>query len=267
VRLGARLSHRAERVIYVAQTSALQHEALGYRADKRVILPNGFDTGRFAPCDDARLQLRHDLGLAPSTVLIGSIARYHPMKDHANFLRAAHECVRAHPDTHFVLAGDRVDPSNVTLARLVDSLGLASRAHLLGRRDDAPHVLAGLDIATSASYSEAFPNVIGEAMACGVPCVVTDVGDSALVVGETGRTVPPRQPRALARAWADLIELGRNGRVAMGQTARRRIVEHYGLRSVVSRYERLYEDLAGRRPGPVGQATDVGSGAARNCLE
>ena len=266
VKLGARFSHRADRVIYVAQASALQHEALGYRADKRVILPNGFDTGRFAPCDDARIRLRHDLGLAPSTVLIGSIARYHPMKDHANFLRAASECARAHPDTHFVLAGDRVDPSNVALTGLVGSLGLAIRAHLLGRRDDAHRVLAGQDIATSASYSEAFPNVIGEAMACGVPCVATDVGDSARVVGETGRTVPARQPRALARAWADLIDMGRDGRVALGLAARCRIVEHYGLPSVVARYERLYDDL-GRRPETVGQAAAVGSGAPRGCLE
>lgn len=246
MKIGARLSRRAERVIYVAQASALQHEALGYPADKRMILPNGFDLDRFAPRDDARLSVRQELGVSPSTVLIGKIARYHPAKDHANFLTAASHLARSHPDVHFVLAGIRVDPTNAPLLRLVTSLNLEPRTHLLGQRDDTDRLFAALDIATSASSSEAFPNAVGEAMACGVPCVATDVGDSALLIGESGRLVPPRQPHALALAWHDLIDMGRDGRVALGLTARRRIAEQYGLRSVVARYEELYADLRDR---------------------
>jgi glycosyltransferase involved in cell wall biosynthesis len=242
VRLGARLSGRAARLIYVARASAVQHEALGYRSDRRVVLPNGFDTERFAPNPEARRRLRAELGLPGSAVLIGHVARYHPMKDHANFLAAARELRRSHSDVHFVLAGDRVDPSNGVLARDVGALGLGRHAHLLGRRDDVPDVLAALDIATSASYSEAFPNVIGEAMACGVPCVATDVGDSALIMGDAGRLVPPRHSAALAEAWRAVLALGEDGRAALGRQGRRRIVAEYGLRAIAGRYEDLYEE-------------------------
>jgi glycosyltransferase involved in cell wall biosynthesis len=244
IRFGARCSHRAERIIYAARASALQHEALGYRADTRVVLPNGFDTERFVPSPEARLRLRHELGLAPSTVLIGALARYHPMKDHAGFLRAATLLLGTHPEVQFVLAGDRVDRDNAELAKLVGAPPLAGRTHLLGRRDDAHQVLAALDILTSAAaYGEAFPNVLGEAMACGVPCVATDVGDSALVVGELGRVVPPRDPAALSEAWASLLQMSPEARAALGRQARRRIVEQYGLGTVVGRYEMLYDAI------------------------
>lgn len=247
-RLGARFSHAAARIVYAARTSALQHEALGYRADTRVVLPNGFDTERFVPSDEARLRLRDELGLAPSTPVIGKIARYHRMKDHAGFFQAANLLLRSQPGVHFVLAGDNVDRANAEMARLIDTPALAERTHLLGRRDDVHHLVAAVDILTSASaYGEGFPNVIGEAMACGVPCVATDVGDSAAIIGDLGRVVPPRQPGALAAAWTDLLALDRAGRVALGLMARRRIVEQYGLRSVVARYEELYDDVGTRR--------------------
>jgi glycosyltransferase involved in cell wall biosynthesis len=243
VRLGARLSRRAAAVIYVSQTAAWQHHVLGYREELRVIVPNGFDTDRFAPSDEARRHLRHELGLSPAAVLVGKLARYHPMKDHANFLAAASELRRAGADVHFVLAGDGVERGNANLMGLVESLGLADHTHLLGQRDDPHRVTAALDIATSASSSEAFPNVIGEAMACGVPCVATDVGDSALIIGPAGRVVPPKQPQALAQAWKNLIDGGREARVALGLTARRRIIEHYALSAVAERYEHLYDEL------------------------
>jgi glycosyltransferase involved in cell wall biosynthesis len=260
VRLGARLSRQAARLIYVSHTSAFQHEALGYRADRRVVVPNGFDTERFVPSDDARGRLRAELGLPASAELIGKLARYHPVKDHANFLAAASNLRRSHPDVHFVLGGDGVDPSNRALMRLVGSLGLEGRMHLLGPRHDVHRLVPGLDIAVSASSSEAFPNVIGEAMACGVPCVATDVGDSALVIGETGRVVPPRQPRALAEAWRDLLDLGRDVRADLGLRARRRIVEHYALPSVVARYEQLYDELGASAPRDVGRLATVRAG-------
>jgi glycosyltransferase involved in cell wall biosynthesis len=247
VKLGARCSRTAARIIYVARTSAFQHEALGYRPDTRVVLPNGFDTECFVPSDEARLRLREELGLAPSTFVIGKIARYHRMKDHAGFFRAATLLLQSRPGVHFALAGDNVDRGNAELVKLIDTPTLAARTHLLGRRDDVHHLVAALDILTSASaYGEGFPNVIGEAMASGVPCVATDVGDSALIVGEFGRVVSPRQPSALAKAWASLLEMDRDGRVALGLMARRRIIEQYSLQSVAARYEELYDDVADR---------------------
>jgi glycosyltransferase involved in cell wall biosynthesis len=243
VKLGARFSHKPERVIYVAQTSATQHEALGYRADKRVILPNGFDMQRFRPSHQAWLQLRSELGLSTSTIIIGKIARYHPMKDHANFLRAAAHLLQSHPDVHFLLAGERVERTNSALMGLINDLNLATRTHLLGERNDIHRILGAMDIVSSASYAEAFPNVIGEAMACGVPCVITDVGDSSLIVGELGLVVPPKQSQALAEAWRMLIDIGQAGRAKLGVMARCHIKDHYSLPAIVARYEQLYHDV------------------------
>jgi glycosyltransferase involved in cell wall biosynthesis len=125
---------------------------------------------------------------------------------------------------------------------------MVERVHLLGERLDMPRLTAALDIASlSSAYEEGFPNVIGEAMSCGVPCVVSDVSDSPWIVGDSGRVVPPRNPEALARSWKDLIELGREERKALGETARSRVIECFSLASVVEQYERLYESVVAER--------------------
>jgi len=244
IRLGARLSKRPVRIIYNAQVSARQHELLGYTADRRRVIPNGFDCGRFKPSETARLKLRRLLDLEGETLLVGLIARWHPMKDHANFIGAAERLAARRPDVHFVLAGRGVDGSNFALRKLVQEAGLVRQVHLLGERSDMPEITAGLDIASSSSsWGEGFPNVVGEAMACGVPCVVTDVGDSAWVVGDTGMVVPPRDADALAGAWAALIELGPEGRARLGQAARQRVITEFSIDQIAKQYEALYLEV------------------------
>ena len=117
------------------------------------------------------------------------------------------------------------------------------RFHLLGPRDDVPRLLAALDILASSSYSEGFPNVIVEAMACGVPCAVSDVGDSRALVGDTGAVVPPGDAPALAEALGRLLDAGAGGRAALGAAARQRVEETYSLPRVAGRYESLYSCL------------------------
>jgi len=246
IKLCARLSHKPAHVIYVARASAAQHEALGYQAKKSVVIPNGFDTNQFTPSVQARMQLRAELGLSPNALLIGLIARYHPVKDHASFLRAAALLLQTHPEAHFLLAGEDVDRRNRALMELIASLTLSENVHLLGRRDDMPRVIAALDVGTSASSGEGFSNAIGEAMACGVPCVVTDVGDSALVVGETGRVVPPKNPLALSEGWRALVEMSSEERTQLGLRARHRIQDYYSLVAIVARYEQLYREIGGK---------------------
>ncbi|HYE74577.1 MAG TPA: glycosyltransferase, partial [Blastocatellia bacterium] len=129
----------------------------------------------------------------------------------------------------------------------VAQAGIQHRCRLLGIREDMPRLTAALDIATSSSsYGEGFPNVLGEAMACEVPCVVTDVGDSALIVGPVGRVVTPQTPQALATAWQDLLEMDVNARRNLGQALRRRAAE-FGLSKVVSKYEGLYKEVLAER--------------------
>ena len=170
------------------------------------------------------------------------------MKDHANFLQAAAHLLQEYPDIHFALVGTGVVKENESLYQTIEQLGISHRTHLLGERSDMPRLMAALDIMTSASaYGEAFPLVLGEAMSSGVPCTVTDVGDSGLIVGNTGWVVPPKNPQALAKAWQESIELGAEGREALGKAARTRVIECFSLDSVVASYERLYESAMTQR--------------------
>lgn len=240
--LGGKLSFSPAKIINNSRASAAEHErTLGYRASKRLVLPNGFDTERFRPCPEARLALRDLLDLPAETPLIGMIARYHPMKDHRTFLQAAVLVSKAWPQAHFVLVGQHVEASNAHLASLIAECALSNRVHLLGQREDIQSISAALDIQVSASSSgEGFPNVIGEAMSCGVPCVVTDVGDSADVVGDTGVTVASCDPRAMAAGVERLLALDPQQRAELGRRARLRTIEEFSLDTVVRRYEELY---------------------------
>ena len=183
-------------------------------------------------------------------MLIGLVARFDPMKDHGNFFRGARHLLNEAEEKdnlHFVLAGRGIDAANAALKDFISEYGLENRTHLLGERTDIPFVTSALDIATSSSTGEGFPNAVGEAMACGVPCVVTDVGDSAWIVGDTGRIVPPREPTALAEAWGELICMEDERRRSLGEAARRRIIENFSIDTVVRQYEAVYEGLAAER--------------------
>ena len=240
----ARLSRRLPtRIVCCSESARAAYARRGFAAERLTVIPNGFDTDAFRPDPAARLDVRRELGLAPDATLIGLVARYDPFKDHANFLRAAAALKGRLPDVHFLLCGDRVDPGNETLASMVAALGLRGRCHLLGHTPRHAPPPAGLDLATSSSVTEAFPLALGEAMACGVPCVATDVGDSASIVGETGRIVPPRDPQALAAACEELLELSPEARARLGQSGRLRVQERYELASITRRYEDLYETL------------------------
>jgi glycosyltransferase involved in cell wall biosynthesis len=241
IRLGARLSSRPAAIIYNSQTSATQHESLGYGAEKRVIIPNGFDCQLLRPDEAARKAVRTELGIADDTVLVGLVARYHAMKDHVGFLQAAAMIARSYPQTRFVLAGAGVSSTQPELVKAIQQNKLWDCVMLLGERSDIPRLNNAFDIGCSASaWGEGFSNSMGEAMACGVPCAVTDVGDSAYIVADTGLVAPPRAPEALAKAIAGLIEIGRSGRQQLGTKARQRIETEFSLPAIVRRYEGLY---------------------------
>jgi glycosyltransferase involved in cell wall biosynthesis len=229
-------------VICNSEAGRLAHERLGYLPRRWEIIPNGFDTDRFKPSPDARRRLRSELGLPEETPLVGLLARYHPMKDHITFLRATRVVADHRPDVHFVAAGRGV-AENVALNDIVRDLGLTGRVHLSAESTDAAGFLAGLDLAVSSSYSEAFPNVVAEAMACGTPCVVTDVGASAAIVGATGVVVPPRDPAALAAGMLQELARPAAARAARGEAARARVLSEYSLDAAVVRYRQLYEVL------------------------
>jgi glycosyltransferase involved in cell wall biosynthesis len=237
------LSKKPRAIIYNTKTGAGQHEGLGYSAEHRVVLPNGFDLNLFAPSEEAYRTVREELGLPEDAFLIGLIGRYDPMKDHRLFLEAAHHFAPGNPRVHFLCAGRGVTLEHPDFAGWVEEFGLQGRVHLLGERNDTPRLMSALDVLTSSSYSEGFSNVIGEAMACATPCVVTDVGDSAWIVGKHGVVVPPRDPASLAVAWQSLVSMPPAKLAEMGRLSRQRVEENFSLESIVKRYENLYDDV------------------------
>jgi glycosyltransferase involved in cell wall biosynthesis len=241
IRMGARLSAGPAAIIYNSQTSAGQHEGLGYRAEKRVIIPNGFDCHLLRPDQAARKAVRAELGITDDVVVVGLVARYHPMKDHLGFLKAAALVVRTYPQTRFVLVGAGISSKQPELAEAIQQNELRAHVILLGERSDIQRLNNAFDIGCSASaWGEGFSNSIGEAMACGVPCAVTDVGDSAYIVADSGFVAPPSVPEALANAIARLIEVGTPGRQHLGAKARQRIEAEFSLPAIVQSYENLY---------------------------
>lgn len=249
VKACASLSRRLpQRIICCSEVAQRVHVEMGYARERMLVIPNGFDLRAFLPDPAARRDFRLELGVSESTPLIGLVARWDPQKDHKNFVRAAALLRKRHPDARFVLCGDNITGENRELTAWIEREALGDRCFLLGRRQDIPRINAALDIASSSSsYGEAFPNVLGEAMACGVPCVATDVGDSALIIDATGRVVPSRDPAALADAWGDLLDAGPDERARLGSEARQRVETHFNLPEIVLRYQDVYTELASSR--------------------
>jgi len=243
-KLGGWLSRRlSDSILCCSDVARIVHERIGYDPARMVVIPNGFDLDEFKPDAAARAAIRREIAVPADAPLIGLIARFDSQKDHRNFLAAAGQAREAIPNAHFLLCGGGVDPANRTLAGWIDDFDLGASCRLLGPRDDMPAVTAALDLAVSSSaFGEGFPNVLGEAMSAGVPCVATDVGDSRMIVGNTGRVVAPRAPDALADAIIELLRLPAEARADLSAAARERIAEHFEIGAVAARYLALYRD-------------------------
>lgn len=245
-RMLARLNGRASawlpaRIVCCADSARRLHVDLGYRADIMTVIPNGFEVVEVD--DDLRRRARESLGLEAAELAVGRVARYSADKDYPTFVAAAAAVARARRGVRFVLCGQGVDAANLQLVTLLTRAGIRDRTLLLGHRENVLMVHAALDVAVSSSVTEGFPNVIGEAMAAGVPVVATDVGESRVLVGDAGTLVPPADPHVLAAAVENFLDLTPDVRRARGLAGRRRIREQYGLETMARRYGELYEAI------------------------
>ncbi|MDF3862238.1 glycosyltransferase, partial [Achromobacter denitrificans] len=187
-------------------------------------------------------------GVVGDAPVIGCVARWDPLKDHASLLRAVAALVRDGRDAGLrcVLIGRGMTADNPELGALIDRLGLRERLVLAGPSDDVPAAMNGLDLHVLSSCAEGFPNVVAEAMACGVYCVVTDVGDAAYIVGDTGVVVPAEQAEALARGIETALrEVAARGRERAGEPARARVLEHFDLARMVQSYIAVWRRISG----------------------
>lgn len=253
-RAAAGLSRFADLIVVNSWAGREHHVAQGFQPSRMAVVPNGIDTEMFRPDEAARRRVRSEWGVAAEELLVGHVGRLDPMKDHPVLLGAASRVVAQHPGVRFVCVGNGPEPYRRELAALARELGMEARLVWAGERGDMPAVYSALDLLVSSSCGEGFPNVVGEAMACGVPCVVTDVGDSARIVGDTGIVVPPGEPGALATGMLQALERCRDA--GLRQQARECIVQEFGLERLVGRTEELLQGLLAGRGEEVGGPPD-----------
>ena len=243
LRLSAFLSKFPDAIIANSHAGKEFHRGIGYSTNRMMVIPNGICTDRFKPDYSAGLKVRDEWGIDEETITIGLIGRLDPMKDHATFLRAVKIFNQEGCSVRFVCIGDGKGPCKSEIHSLCRTLGLNGSLIWAGEMEDMPSVYNAIDIVTSSSISEGFPNVIGEAMACGVHCVVTDVGDSAIIVGETGVIVNPEDPQALADGWASMLKRLNDKSYLIKKMARARIVSHYNSEIFIQKTSKMFLSL------------------------
>ena len=231
--LECRLARSADLIIANSHAGRRGHVADGYPGDKTVVIPNGIDTVRFFPNPEARERVRAQWGVGRDESLIGLVGRLDPMKDHETFLQAAVLLLQERKQMRFVFVGDGPSDYRIALQERAHALGLTNHLLWVGAQSQVVDVYNALDLLVNSSYGEGFSNVLGEAMACGVPCVATDVGDSGLVVGDVGELVTPKDPVALKTG----IQRALNRKPGVTEI-RQHIVEHFSLENLVLTTER-----------------------------
>ena len=236
-----------KRIILNSDSGVHAHEPLGYDSKKMVVIPNGYDTNQIQPDEEARIILRKSWSIASNQILIGMVGRWDPQKDHANLIAALSQLdSRNVPDWRCVLIGPNMTNANVSLVALLDQCNVHDHFLLLGSRSDIPAVMNALDLHVLSSVGEAFPNVVAEAMECGTPCVVTDVGDAGLIVGPTGWVVPHSDSAAFAGAVQEAtVELANTAKWGNRKLAcRSRIRDNFSLERMLISYRRVWAEAA-----------------------
>ena len=242
--ISSALSHCVPKaILFNSESSRKVHIRAGYDARRTKVIPNGFDIGKYAPNPSIRRALRHELMLDEHTPLVGFVCRNDPVKNHEGFLRAASMINAGIPGVHYVLVGPGIDHDNRRLSQIIGMMGMGERVHMLGYREDISILMAAFDVLVSASHSEAFPNVLGEAMSCGVICVATNAGDSDQIIGDTGRVVPLRDMESLAEGVLAVLAMSKAERTALGMKARARIERKFEIGKIAVEYENYFISL------------------------
>lgn len=232
--------HLPWRIVCVADSALEVHANAGYDRSRMQVIHNGYNPEAFIHSASGRQRLRQQLGIAPDTLVIGSVGRYSAAKDHYNFVAAADAALQHRPNLHFLMVGRDLTQHNEALTSQINATRNPERFFLLGERTDVADCLSAMDVFCLHSRTEGFPNVLGEAMCVGLPCITTDVGDARLLLGETGSVIAPGDIAALAQAMVAISNLNTMQRQTLGAQARRRIVEHFTLGHAVERFESLY---------------------------
>ena len=231
-------------IVCAAYAAMKSHVLVGYDLTKMTFVSNGFDFNRFIFSAQERTRLREKWGILQSEILIGSVGRFNLAKDPENFINAARIIAKLNPEVKFMLVGRGQSMENQDLVELIADTDLADRFILLGERADIAACMSAMDIFCLHSRTEGFPNVLGEAMAIGLPCVATDVGDAALMLAETGIIVRKENSQALANGILHLLRLSMQERKYMGEAAKKRVTTEYSMSRACEKFEKIYAGIS-----------------------
>ena len=234
-------------IVCAANSSRKAHAMLGYCDDKMLVIPNGFEISRLQASAQQRDSLRTQLGIRPEELVVGSLGRFNPVKDQANFIAASALVAKRYSSAKFLLVGRDLDVTNIKIMQLLEATGYSDRFILLGERQDVAVCLKAMDIFCLHSRTEGFPNVLGEAMCMALPCVTTDVGDAAYLLGGNGVVVPSQDAPALAEGLSKMFELDSEARFTMGKAGQLRVYENFTLERASQRFLELYKKLIASR--------------------
>lgn len=244
-KLCARLSKRVPMGIVCCADEALAvHAAIGYDMSKMTVIYNGYRLDQFNINSDSGNAVKQELNIAHAPLVLGLVGRFDPQKDHANLLNALALLKEKNKDFACLLVGADINRDNMELYGQIKRLGLLEHVRLLDQRSDIPAVMNALDVHVLSSTTEGFPNVVAEAMACGTPCVTTDVGDAALIVGDTGWVVPPSNSEQLFEAIIKALnekQTNADAWNARQQAARQRIEDNFSIETMVRKYHRVWD--------------------------
>jgi len=235
-----------KKIIYCAEKSKEVQESLGFKKTKGVVIQNGYDVESFVQNTSLGLKFRNELDIHPEAFVIGHVGSYHPLKDQANLVEALSLLDQRGFNFYAAFAGDNLDNNNSYLVSLLKNKGLSNRVHLLGRRNDIISIMNGIDLFILSSESEAFPNVLNEAMACGTPCVSTDVGDASIILGDTGWIVPSKDSESLYSSVIKAAQEKESNHRSWSQRSiacRQRIVQKFSLEKMVKKYKEVWMSL------------------------
>lgn len=230
------------KIVCCASSALNVHAALGYKKDKMLVIGNGYELEKFSPNSEGGVGLRRDLRLEDDKVVLGMVGRYDPLKDHNNLLKALNIVVRQEFNFVCLLVGRGLTKENRELVNKIYQLNLSDHLLLLGQRNDIPTVMNALDLHLLSSMSEGFPNVLAEAMACGTPCITTDVGDASVIVGNTGWVVPAQNSEALANAIVEAIKEKKDMQSwqLRKNACREHIVSNFSIEEMIKQYHSIW---------------------------
>lgn len=246
-KISAKISkHLPNKIIVCAYASAKWHQKFGYDSSKMTVINNGYDFSVFKPCLHTRKKSRLALGINEDQFIVGMVANYKPEKNHSNLINALSEISKSNLSITCLLAGDNLTKKNTVLMKKIRDLHLEKNILLLGSVSDIPEIMNTLDLHVLSSWSEGFPNVLAEAMACGTPCITTDVGDARLIVGDTGWVIPSSDSSALAKSIKSALEERNKYPFAWEERqklARARVLKKFSIKKMISDYEETWKNL------------------------